>query len=202
MVRMEELSKAVEERGRGTPRRPDRFSLKITSLEKEYLPAKSRTRQPTRCSSYPTKIPLKRLKIRCGGELELTSGDMGKHLAAKGIVVQKTVPYAHEQNGKSERYIRTMEEGGQALLADSGLPMSFWLDAVLTRQYLVNRLPTSTLPDDITPFEVFTNGRKPDLSHLRVWGCDCYVAIPEEIRPKAARMVTPVARSIKDSVAL
>ena len=106
------------------------------------------------------------LAIRCGGELELTSGDMGKHLAAKGIVVQKTVPYAHEQNGKSERYIRTMEEGGQALLADSGLPMSFWLDAVLTRQYLVNRLPTSTLPDDITPFEVFTNGRKPDLSHL------------------------------------
>ena len=35
------------------------------------------------------------LAIHCGGELELTSGDMGKHLASKGIVVQKTVPYAH-----------------------------------------------------------------------------------------------------------
>ena len=125
------------------------------------------------------------ISVRCGGELELTSGDMGRHFASKGISVQKTVPYAHQQNGKSERYIRTMEEGGQALLADSGLPMSFWLDAVLTRQYLMNRLPTSTLPDNITPFEVFTNGRKPDLSHLRVWGCDCYVAIPDEVRPKA-----------------
>jgi hypothetical protein len=51
------------------------------------------------------------LAIRCGGELELTSGDMGKYLASKGIAVQKTVPYAHQQNGKSERYIRTMEEG-------------------------------------------------------------------------------------------
>jgi hypothetical protein len=125
------------------------------------------------------------LSIRCGGELELSAGKMGDHIASKGIVLQRTVAYAHAQNGKSERYIRTLEEGGQALLADSGLPMSFWLDAVLTRQYLCNRLPTSTLPNDMTPFESITNGRKPNLSHLRVWGCDCYVAIPDELRPKA-----------------
>ena len=125
------------------------------------------------------------LTIRSGGELELTAGKMGAHLASKGIVSQRTVAYAHQQNGKSERYIRTIEEGGQALLADSGLPMSFWLDAVLTRQYLINRLPTSTLPSDTTPFELLLGGRKPDLSHLRVWGCDCYVAVPNEVRPKA-----------------
>lgn len=125
------------------------------------------------------------LTIRCGGELELTAGRMGDHLTTKGIVVQRTVPYAHQQNGKSERYIRTLEEGGQALLADSGLPMSFWLDAVLTRQYLLNRLPTSTLPENTTPFQVITNGRKPDLSHLRVWGCECFVAVPNEVRGKA-----------------
>jgi hypothetical protein len=125
------------------------------------------------------------LTVRCGGELELTAGQMGAHLTSKGIVLQRTVAYAHQQNGKSERYIRTIEEGGQALLADSGLPMSFWLDAVLTRQYLVNRLPTSTLPANTTPFEALTGGRKPDLSHLRVWGCDCYVAVPSETRGKA-----------------
>ena len=43
------------------------------------------------------------LAIRCGGELELTAGQMGSHLTSKGIVVQQTVAYAHEQNGKSER---------------------------------------------------------------------------------------------------
>jgi hypothetical protein len=125
------------------------------------------------------------LTVRSGGELELTAGKMGAHLASKGIVSQRTVAYAHQQNGKSERYIRTIEEGGQALLADSGLPMSFWLDAVLTRQYLVNCLPTSTLPSDTTPFELLLGGCKPDLSHLRVWECDCYVAVPNEVRPKA-----------------
>jgi Reverse transcriptase (RNA-dependent DNA polymerase)/GAG-pre-integrase domain len=125
------------------------------------------------------------LSVRCGGELEFTAGKMGAHFATKGIALQQTVAYAHQQNGKSKHYIRTIEEGGQALLADSGLPMSFWLDAVLTRQYLVNRLPTSTLPSNTTPFESLTGGRKPDLSHLRVWGCDCYVAVPAEIRGKA-----------------
>ena len=63
--------------------------------------------------------------------------------------------------------------------------MSFWLDAVLTRQYLINRLPTSTLPENVTPFEIITNGRKPDLSHLRIWGCKCFVAVPNELRGKA-----------------
>ena len=123
--------------------------------------------------------------VRCGGELELTAGKMGSHFTSKGITLQRTVPYAHQQNGKSERYIRTLEEGGQALLADSGLPMSFWLNAILTRQYLINRLPTSTLPSNTTPFELIMAGVKPDLSHLRVWGCDCYVAVPDEIRGKA-----------------
>ena len=125
------------------------------------------------------------LTIRCGGELELTAGHMGEHLASKGIVVQHTVAYAHQQNGKSERYIRTIEEGGQALLADSSLPMSFWLDAILTWQYLINHLPTSTLSENITPFEVLTNGKKPDLSHLHVWGCECYVAVQNELCGKA-----------------
>ena len=119
--------------------------------------------------------------VRCGGELELTAGKMGSHFTSKGITLQRTVPYAHQQNGKSERYIRTLEEGGQALLADSGLPMSFWLDAILTRQYLINRLPTLTLPSNTTPFELIMAGVKPNLSHLRVWGCDCYVAVPDEI---------------------
>ena len=91
-------------------------------------------------------------------------------MISKGIDVQITAPYAHTQNGRIERYIRTVEDGIQMLLADSKLPPSFWGDAALTFVYLCNRLQTSTLPDDITPYKVM-NQSKPDLSHLRVWGC-------------------------------
>lgn len=60
---------------------------------------------------------------------------LGAHLTSRGIVVQTTAAYAHSQNGKIERYVRTrLEDGTLALLAESGLSMSFWLDAVLTSQ--------------------------------------------------------------------
>src|ERR1700678_954170 len=118
------------------------------------------------------------------GALELTKGDMANHFTKNSIIVQRTAAYAHQQAGKIERYVRTIEEGGQALIADSGLPMSFWGWAVLTSQYLCNRLPTSTLALNVTPFQVLTS-KKPDLSHLRVWGCQCFPAIPPELRTKA-----------------
>ena len=62
--------------------------------------------------------------------------------------------------------------------------MSFWGWAVLTSQYLRNRLPTSTLPTNITPIEALCH-KKPDLSHLRVWGCQCFVTIPPKFCTKA-----------------
>ena len=122
-------------------------------------------------------------KIRSDGAKELVQGAFKAHIVARGISPQVTVPYAHSQNGKIERYLRTLEETAQTLMADSALPPSFYGDAVLTAQYLHNRVPTSTLPALRTPFEGM-EGVKPDLSHLRVWGCQCFPLIPQEIRIK------------------
>jgi hypothetical protein len=69
------------------------------------------------------------------------------------------------------------------LLADSGLLAEFYGDAVLTAQYLRNRLLTLTLPGITTPCEIMDQ-KKPDLLHLRVWGCQCFVLIPQEIHVK------------------
>jgi hypothetical protein len=121
--------------------------------------------------------------VRLDGAKEFTEGLMAKHMATRGIAIQVTAPYAHAQAGKAERYVRTIEDGIQTLLADAKLPLSFWGDAALTVQYLRNRLPTSTLPPGTTPYEIM-HGTKPDLSHLRVWGCQCFPAIPPEVRTK------------------
>jgi len=43
---------------------------------------------------------------------------------------------------------------------------------------LVNRSPSSALADK-SPHEVWT-GKKPSLSHMRVFGCDAYVHVPKE----------------------
>jgi hypothetical protein len=80
-------------------------------------------------------------------------------------MLQVTAPYAYPQHKKHERYICTLENGMQTLLANSGLPLSFWGDPVCIMQYLCNWLPTSTLLSGTTPFEAFKHC-KPDLSHL------------------------------------
>ncbi|KAF9001795.1 hypothetical protein BDZ89DRAFT_955369, partial [Hymenopellis radicata] len=68
-------------------------------------------------------------------------------------------------------------------MVHAGLPASFWADAVSTAAYLFVRLPSSTLPKNVTAFEM-RKGRKPDLSNLRVWGCQVYVNYKKEERKK------------------
>ena len=46
----------------------------------------------------------------------------------------------------------------------------------------MNRTPTTAI-HGMTPEEKFT-GKKPDLSHLKVFGCLAYVHIPDELRSK------------------
>ena len=64
------------------------------------------------------------------------------------------------------------------MLSCAGLGQEFWAEAVDTARYLINRSPSSAL-EDKTPQEVWT-GKKPSLSHLRVFGCDAYVHVPKE----------------------
>ena len=123
------------------------------------------------------------IMVHMDGTKELCCGHLEEHLTSCGIVMQVTAPYAHSQNGKIKCYVCTLEDGFQTLLADSGLPMSYWGDAVLTMNYIRNRVPMSTLPDNITPYEEMEHA-KPNLSHLRIWGCQCFVAIPPELHTK------------------
>jgi len=123
------------------------------------------------------------LAVHMDGAKEFSHGKLGQHLTSRGITMQITAPYAHSQNGKAECFVHTLEDGFQTLIADSGLPLSFWGNATLTIAYIQNRVPTSVLPTNTTPFEVMHNS-KPDLSHLCVWGCQCFIAIPPELHTK------------------
>ena len=57
----------------------------------------------------------------------------------------------------------------RALLKQRGMPAIYWGEAVMTVVHLLNRLPTKAL-DSKTPYEAW-HGRKPMVSHLRVFGC-------------------------------
>jgi len=73
-------------------------------------------------------------------------------------------------------------EIARAMLNEKNLPNYFWVEAVATAVYIMNRTPTSTI-HGMTPEEKFT-GKKLDVSHLRVLGCIAYVHVPDEKRSK------------------
>ena len=60
--------------------------------------------------------------------------------------------------------------------------MFLWEKACSTAVYLQNRIPHRIL-EDKTPEEAFT-GKRPEVGHLRIFGCPVYIHIPVEKRTK------------------
>lgn len=63
----------------------------------------------------------------------------------------------------------------RSMMAHAHLPTSFWGDALLTAVYVLNKVPSKSVPK--TPYELW-NGRKPSLGDLRPWGSMGHILIP------------------------
>ena len=100
----------------------------------------------------------------------------------RGISLQPTIPYTPQQNGVAERMNRTIMENVRATLHHANLPLYLWAEAVATIVYVRNLCPTTSLKD-VTPHEKFF-GPKPDVGHLRVFGCQVFMHVPDQKRKK------------------
>ncbi|UYV77486.1 hypothetical protein LAZ67_15001230 [Cordylochernes scorpioides] len=116
-------------------------------------------------NKFKTKI--KTLRSDNGGEYQSTS--MQEFLS---ICHQTSTPYCPQQNGVAERKNRSLVEMAKTMLNESGLDFKYWGEAILTANYLQNRLPTRKLTK--TPYELW-NSITPNLNHLRIFGSKAYV---------------------------
>ena len=60
-------------------------------------------------------------------------------------------------------------EAARAMLHDQDIPLHIWVEASRTTMYVQKRTPHRVL-ENKTPEEVFY-GKKPEVSHLRIFGC-------------------------------
>lgn len=106
---------------------------------------------------------------------EFTSREFKMYCEEAGILRHFTAPYTPQQNGVVERRNRTVVAMTRSLLREMQLPSKFWGEAVRHAVYLLNRLPTRALSDK-TPYETWT-GNKPDVQHIRVFGCVAHMKL-------------------------
>ncbi|KAJ9539037.1 hypothetical protein OSB04_031770 [Centaurea solstitialis] len=100
----------------------------------------------------------KRIKfLRSDRGGEYLSDEFDNHLMECGIVSQLTPPYTPKMNGVSERR---------------------------NPAHILNRAPTKSV--EKTPYELW-KGKKPNISFLKIWGCEVYVKRPtsEKLKPKS-----------------
>ncbi|KAF7346029.1 Retrovirus-related pol polyprotein [Mycena sanguinolenta] len=119
------------------------------------------------------------------------------HFKTQGIVLENTTPHSSSQNGPAERGIRTTIELARCLLADSGLPKSFWPLAVQCAAYLQWFHP-KTRTGGVTPYELY-HSKKPDVAHLRVFGSIAYAKVipaPAKLSPRTVKAVMFAASSL------
>jgi transposase InsO family protein len=119
-------------------------------------------------------------KFRCDKGGEYMSNEFIGFLDSCGILKQYTVRNRPQQNGVAERANRTLAERITAMLDESGLSKRYWGECLAALVHVLNCCPTSIVTDS-TPYEIWHN-KKPDIGHLRVWGCVAYVHVQKDKR--------------------
>lgn len=120
--------------------------------------------------------------LRADNGREYSNNATINYLKSHGIILENTAPYTPEQNGKAERENRTIVENARTMVHAKGLSKRLWAEAVNTAVYLLNRTLIAK-NKDVTPYELWC-GRKPNLSHAKIFGTNGYVHIDKQFRKK------------------
>ena len=121
---------------------------------------------------------IKAIRSDRGGEYESPFEEI---CSTHGIIHQTTAPYSPQSNGIAERKNRTLKEMLNAMLNSSGAPQNLWGEALLSANYILNKVPHKKTHK--TPYELW-KGHRPCYKYLRVWGCLAKVMVPKPKKVK------------------
>eukprot|EP00253_Pinus_taeda_P028092 PITA_28092 len=123
---------------------------------------------------------VKALRSDNGGEF--ISGEFKDFCSTEGIRRELIAPHNPQQNGVAERKNRMIVGAARAMLHDQGLPLHLWAEACNTAVYVQDHCPHKILGMS-TPEEAYS-GKRPDISHLRIFGSPVYMHVTKDARKK------------------
>ncbi|GJX17034.1 ribonuclease H-like domain-containing protein [Tanacetum coccineum] len=126
---------------------------------------------------------IKSLQCDHGGEFD--NNALHQLFATNGITIRFSCPKTSQQNGKSERMIRTINNLIRTLLFQAHLPPTFWVEALHMAAHLLNILPSTAINNEIPHTRLYKT--TPNYADLRVFGCLCYphVHTNHKLEPRA-----------------
>ena len=92
------------------------------------------------------------------------------------------MPHNPQKNGVTERKKITIVGAARVMLHDHGLPMHLWVEACNTAVYVQNHCPHRVL--GMSTHEEYFTGKKPDVSHFKIFGSSIYVHVTKDTRKK------------------
>ena len=91
--------------------------------------------------------------LRSDNAKEYFSTPFSSFMSSHRILHQSSCTYIPQQNGVAERKNRHLVETTRTLLLHHKVPQRCWGDAILATCYLINRMPSSVLHDQI-PYSI------------------------------------------------
>ena len=114
--------------------------------------------------------------LRSDNAKEYFSMTFSSFMSSHGILHQSSCAYTPQHNGMAERKNRHLVKTICTLLLHHKVPQHFWRDAILAACYLINRMTSSILHDQI-PHSVLLPNQPLFCLPPRVFGCICFVHI-------------------------
>jgi len=111
-------------------------------------------------------------------------------MASLDIIHQSSCRHTPQQNGVTERKHRRLVDTTRTLLINAHAPFKFWGDAILTACYLINRMSSSVLDNEI-PHSLLSPKDPLYRVQLRVFGFTCFV---HDLTPSSDKLF---ARAVK-----
>jgi transposase InsO family protein len=131
--------------------------------------------------SYPVRC------FQADNGTEFLNNATATFLAGRDILLRTSCPYTSAQNGKAERMLRALNNTVRTLLIHAAMPPSYWVEALSTAVFLINRRPSSSIDNGIPYHRLYH--KMPDYSLLRVFGCLCYpnlsATTPHKLSPRS-----------------
>lgn len=118
--------------------------------------------------------------LRMDGGGEYCGNKFEAQLRKEGTIHETTAADTPESNGLAEQMNQTMCNKTVAMLIESGLPKSFWAEAMATATYLIARSPAAGLKGK-TPYETLFK-RRVDPTFFHPFGCPTYALVPKDKR--------------------